>query len=255
MRSQLAGLSVVFLLATAALAQPDVNTIIGKMKQGLEPAHPSLRTIELVTSAQIGAEQPTRRTARQARKNVQGHNYFLTTMVSADGTPGFTLLVREGNKGERDMQWVYLPTVRRVMKMSPTGDYQSFADSDFTYADLGFVNLRSKYKLLGTEQKNGVKTYKVQATPPENWYFSRVITWVDANTFLPVAREYYDPANQLWKAETFDQVSTIDGTPTVLHLHVDDKQMGASSDMNVSAVSYDVNLPDDLFDPTKLGEA
>ena len=75
MRSLLAGLSLVALLATAATAQPDVDTIVANMKKSLEPARPSVRTIELVTSSMV-------RTLGRAGSKLF---FKLATMVSTSG--------------------------------------------------------------------------------------------------------------------------------------------------------------------------
>ena len=45
--------------------------------------------------------------------------------------------------------WMYLPALDRVRQIVPVETYQRFFDTDFTYADLGFVSRRGQYRLLG----------------------------------------------------------------------------------------------------------
>ena len=81
------------------------------------------------------------------------------------------------------------------------------------------------------------------------------MTWIAADSHLPVERDFYDPSNTLWKVETFEQVTDIDGVPTPLRLRMVDKHEGGSTEINVSEVRYDIDIPDSLFDRAHLREA
>jgi hypothetical protein len=61
--------------------------------------------------------------------------------------------------------------------------------------------------------------------------------------------------NQLWKTETFEDITVIDGTPTVLQFRMEDKLGGTSTTLRVSGVRYAAPVPDDLFDPLRLPSA
>jgi hypothetical protein len=78
------------------------------------------------------------------------------------------------------------------------------------------------------------------------------VLWIGEGTMLPLERDYYDPAGMLWKTETFDSVTTIDGVPTILHVQMKDLEGKTSTDLNVSSVKYDVEVPDSVFDPGQL---
>ena len=136
--------------------------------------------------------------------------------------------------------------------------FRAFLESDFTLADLGFVSLRSHYKLLGEEGRGGPRAYKIQempGAPQAKWYYSRILAWIAADSHLPLERDFYDPSNTLWKVETFEQVTDIDGVLTPLRLRMEDKEQGGSTEIDVSEVRYDIDIPDSLFDPAHLREA
>ena len=166
------------------------------------------------------------------------------------------LLIRE-HKDHPDEQWMYLPTIRRVRKLVPVGAYESFLGTDFTLADLGFVNLRDrKFSLLGEETFAGTPAYKVQEVlAGPHYYYSRIVSWVAKDTMLPLRRDYYDAANQLWKTELYQDAAVIDGVPTVLRMHMEDRLQDTSTELRVSEVQYDPTIPDELFDAQKLPEA
>jgi hypothetical protein len=54
----------------------------------------------------------------------------------------------------------------------------------------------------------------------------------------------------LWKTELFEE-ETIDGVPTPIRIQMQDLQGKSSTEMRVSDVRYDVEVPDALFDPMK----
>ena len=101
----------------------------------------------------------------------------------------------------------------------------------------------------------GMADIKVQEIPRQPWYYLRIVTWVAADSFLPLERDYYAPSKRLWKIERFEEIKRIDGVPTPLWITMEDLRDGSSSTLEVSDVRYDTNVPDTLFDPGRLPEA
>ena len=246
--------SVLIAAAPAMAGPPNAQTIVQGMKEALEPDRPSTRTLVLAVRAADGFT--TEWTARQARKRLPDGNGNLTVILEPDDVRGVALLIRE-HKDHPDEQWMYLPAIRRVRKIIPVGAYESFLGTDFTLADLGFVNLRDrKFNLLGEETVAERPAYKVQeimAGPV--FYYSRIVTWVAKDTMLPLRRDYYDAANQLWKTELYQDTTVVNGVPTVLRIRMEDRQQNTSTELRVSEVGYDATIPDDLFDPQRLPQA
>jgi hypothetical protein len=56
----------------------------------------------------------------------------------------------------------------------------------------------------------------------------------------------------LWKTQICDSATVIDGVPTILHVQLKDLEGKTSTDLNVSSVKYDVDVPDSVFDPDRL---
>jgi len=246
--------ALVSILATATpamAAPPNASTILHRMKAALEPDRPSTRTLVLATQAEDGSTVEW--TARQARKKLPDGNRILTVILEPDDVKGVAFLIWE-RAGRPDEQWIYLPTVRRVRKLVPVSAYESFLGTDFTFADLGFVDLRDrKFSLLGEEPVAGVPAYKIrEVLAGPVFYYSHIVTWVAKDTMLPLRRDYYDAGNRLWKTELYQDIATIDGTPTVLRLRMEDKTSNTSTELRVSRVRYDAAIPDELFDPQKL---
>lgn len=233
-------------------APPDMSSLMKKMKAALEPDRPSTRKIVVsVTSGGTTVEW----TAAQARKELPDGKRVLTVALAPEGIQGVALLDWERAKPPQK-QWVYLPALRRVREIFPVTAFEPFLDTDFTYYDLGFVELDARgFTFLGEETHDGVRSYKVQQIPRNPWYYSRIVTWVAADTFHPLERDYYDPAKQLWKVERFENITTIDGVPTALKIVMKDVQQGGSSELRVSNVRYDVDVSNEIFNPDFLAKA
>jgi outer membrane lipoprotein-sorting protein len=232
---------------------PDADRIVAQMKAALEPDKPSVRTMTM-SVRQDGESQAF--TVAQARSKVAGEPRSLTVLLAPDDARGLAYLVADKAPGSKEnKEWLYVPVVRRVRELVPAENYTSFLDSDFTYADLGFLDLGSTNKLLGSDTVGGKKAYKVESIPgstTKQWYYARIVTWVDAETLLPLRREYYAPSGLMFKVATFDSVSRVDGMPTPFRITMENIPNRTSSELTVTNVTYAAKIPDEIFTPAKL---
>ena len=241
----------VTVVPAGAKAQSPVMDIVTKMKAALEPARPNIRKIDVTFTSE---GETVTSVAREAYRQSADGKKLVMVFVEPPDIKGNAYLMSEP-KGKPSALWMYMPFLRRIRELTPVDAYEHFLGTDFSYADLGFVRLNPNYRLVGEEDHGGKKTYKIEeSSTKERAYYSRVVTWVAKDSMLPVQRDYYDVAGQLWKTETFE-IETIDGTPTPIHIQMKDLENKSSTDLRISAVSYDVKLPDDLFDPLKLPAA
>jgi len=254
MRTLLIVLSVVgSLVRSTSAAPPDVATMVAKMKAALEPPKASVRQLTLSISAEGGA--PTQWTLAEARKSVDGQNRLLTVLLAPQDDRGIASLLLEATAAKPAMIALYVPDLRRVRTLTGGGANETVLGSDFTYADLSFISPKDHYKFVGTEKLNGKDAYKIEQTPLNPWYYSKVVAWIDPTTMLPIERTYYDPAGALWKVEGFEDVSTIDGQPVATRIKMQDKQTGGSSEIVVTNIRFGVDLPDALFQKDGLPSA
>lgn len=236
----------------AAAVSPDTMTIVNQMKAAFEPVRPSLRKMVITVSSDEGYQQ-ARWVAGVARKQLPDGKRNLIVILEPESMRSNALLIEERGDQE-DMLWLYTPVIQRVRGIVPVDAYERFCGTDFTYSDLGFVSRRGAYRFLGEETHAGVRAYKIEEAPQEQWYYSRIVTWVATESLLPLQRDYYDRAGRLWKTEFFEQMSVIDGVPTPLRIRMHDVQRDSTTELQMSEVRYDVELPDVLFDPQRLRE-
>ena len=232
-----------------AAQTPDVSTILQKTKSALEPSRSS--TSKLAIHVKTSSGEVATWGADQARGTQGGENWILLVLVTPPDVKGLAMLARE-KPGEDAVAWDYIPLIRRVRELSPGQTYEPFMGTEFTYADLTFYDIRGKYKVAGEEEHGGGKTYRIEGLPSNDYYDSKIVTWINTTTFLPVERDYYDKANRLWKVELFQNVKDVQGVPTVTQFMMEDKQANTSTSIDVSQVQYDTKLPSNLFEPEKL---
>jgi len=248
------GLLVALLLLTAAAPAQAVPSYTEKLyidaKAAIEPDRPSVRKFIVVVAGNQGA--PAQWVGRQARKKLSDGRRTLTVFMEPEAVKGFALLVWE-RVDQPPLEWVYLAPVRRVLKGIDLDEFP-FIYSDLTFADLGVMKLGDRQlTLLGAEQRAGKRTFKIQEVPREERAYARIITWLPSDTKLPMEREYYDAADALLKTERFD-VQAVDGALLPIKLRVENKIENTNTELHVSDVHYDIDVPDRLFDPSKLGQ-
>jgi hypothetical protein len=212
-------------------------------------------TRKLVITVKEGSKVTSILAARNATKEFPDGRHSLLVMLEPESIKGSAhLFWRRTDK--TTAEWVYSPTIRRIRSISGLTAYDSFFGTDFTYADLGIKDPGGTHRLLGEEVREGVKTYKVETIPRERWYYSRIISWISSDTYLPVQRDYYDSNDRHWKTKLFENVITIDNTPKPLLVRMLDLQRNHSTEVSISDVCYDVEyLTKKDFDPEKLDEA
>jgi hypothetical protein len=249
MRTLRVALACTLLAAASALAAPpDAATLATRMKAALEPERSSVRQMTLTISG-IGGPGgvETKYTVVQARKKIDGRARMLTAITAPASDRGIASLVEDGDKTHVDVVAVWLPMIRRVRTLTPLGQNEAFLGSDFTYADLGLVDMKGTYSVGSATEKNGTKVWELQVIPAQPWYYSKVVAFLDQNTLLPIERDYYDPSGHLWKVETFSDVTVVDGTPVAFTVRMEDREAKSWSTMVTQSVKFDVDLPDELF--------
>lgn len=239
--------------SVAVAAEPNPNQVIRDMTQALEPSKASTRVMTL-TAKQGGDTQSVK--LIQARKILpDGTRGSLTFVIEPTDARGLAYLELHDAKGEAK-EYTYAPVIRRVRELTPAESYTAFLDTDFTYGDLGFLPTNDQNELLGTEKEGNGKTfYKVQSTPSataQQWYYSRYVTWISAETSLPVKREYFSPAGELFRLALFEDIVQIDGVATPTKITMTNLPSKSSSELVISSVSYNNSIPDEFFSPKML---
>ncbi len=103
--------------------------------------------------------------------------------------------------GRDDDQWIYLPALRRVKRISSDSSSDYFMGSDFTYDDLGERHpSKDRHRILRTETFKGEECYVVESRPKDkNYMYSKTVTWIIKDKWIGLKREFYDEDGCLLK--------------------------------------------------------
>jgi len=133
-----------------------------------------------------------------------------------------------------DDQWLYLPALKRVKRISSRNKSGPFMGSEFAYEDMTSQEVEKyDYKFLREEILDGRKTFVIERYPryPHSGY-TRQIVWLDQEMYQPLKVEFYDRKNALlktltlsgyqqyldryWRASQMEMVNHRNGKSTVL---------------------------------------
>jgi hypothetical protein len=235
-------------------SKPGAAEVVNRMRQALEPTVPSVRVMTLKVYGQKGSVVQWR--MAQARAEVNGSKWMLTVMVlPSSWGEGIALLDEDNPSSAGGVEYIYLPAVQRVRRFTWLQAWEPFFGSDFSFQDFSFPRLGGNAKVKGTGMHNGAECYRLEERLANNPYYSKVETWVAADTGLPVERDYYDLSGKLYKTERYEQIVTIQNVPTIMKIVMTDVQMDRSSELDVTSVKYDKAAPAKLFDPDNLPNA
>ena len=130
-----------------------------------------------------------------------GERSLITFMTPAD-VKGTKMLSWVHNDLKDDEQWLYLPSLRRVKRISGGQRTSSFMGSEFSYEDIvsGQAVEKFGYKLLS---KIKDKSWTIESRPKLKSGYSKKIGTYSVKYMNPVKVEYYDRRDELFKIATF----------------------------------------------------
>lgn len=104
-----------------------------------------------------------------------------------------------------DDQWLYLPALKRVKRISSSNKSGPFMGSEFAFEDLSSQEVEKyKYKWLSDEVVDGKDSFVSEVYPQyKHSGYTRLIIWMDKEIYMPLKIEFYDRKNSLLKTLTF----------------------------------------------------
>ncbi|MBT7108287.1 MAG: outer membrane lipoprotein-sorting protein, partial [Methylococcales bacterium] len=100
-----------------------------------------------------------------------------------------------------DEQWLYLPALKRVKRISSSNKSGPFLGSEYAFEDLtSFEIPKFSYRFLRAENYQERPCFVLEFIPqyPYSGY-TREQVWIDSERYIPVKVDYYDRKNALLK--------------------------------------------------------
>jgi hypothetical protein len=234
-------------------------------EKGLEVA----RKVEIANRGYIGETSDSEmvlidaqgtKTVRKLRskiKEVEGKgDKSISEFLSPKDVKG-TKMLTWTHKTEDDDQWLYLPTFRRVKRISSGAKSASFLGSEFSYEDLGGQEVdKYNYKFLAEEKIAKKSMWKLERTSKKKSGYSKEIVWMIKDFMNPFKIEYYDRKGELLKVANFGKFKKYKiGKKTMYRagfIHMKNVQTKKESKFSWSNRKIGVKLSDKIFDKRKL---
>ena len=170
------------------------------------------------------------------------------------------LLTFDYDDPERDDdQWLYLPALKKVRRISAAdrGDY--FMGTDFTFEDMKQTPELSDYhwKLLGSEQVDGQDCWKVEGRPVSDAVmrdlgYSRMVQYVRKDNDMTIRVDYQDQAGRELKHLHVLDLRQIQGIWSPMKVEMINVQSRHKTILEFSEQSYNTGLKDRLFTQRSL---
>lgn len=179
---------------------------------------------------------------------------FYLSPKSVKGTAFLTFDYPEANR--EDDQWLYLPAMRKVRRISASDRGDHFLGTDFTYEDIRMENKVSiedyTRKTVGEELIDGHRCYVVQSIPvsekvAKELGYSRVVSWVDAEIWMARKSEFWDVRGNPLKSIISTDIRQVQGIWTTHRLEAKNHKTGHTTVFTITDVDYNTGVDDDLF--------
>ncbi len=148
-----------------------------------------------------------------------------------------------------DDQWIYLPALKKVKRISSDSKGDYFMGSDFTYDDLGDRNPEEdNHKILRTEKINGLECYVIESKPKdEDYMYSKTITWVVKDRWYGLKKVFYDEDGEHLKTLTLKKVENIKGYWIITNVEMKNVQKNHKTIMKLSNLKIDSGISSRMF--------
>ena len=155
-----------------------------------------------------------------------------------------------------DDQWLFLPALKRVKRISSSNKSGSFMGSEFSYEDFAAQEIEKyTYKWIRDETYDNKDCFIVEYYPVDkkNSGYSRQVTWIDKDEYRIQKVEFYDKKNFHLKTLTISGYNQyLDKFWRADQLNMINHQNGKSTQLEFPDYKFDVGLDENDFTKNAL---
>jgi len=175
-------------------------------------------------------------------------------------------------KREQDV-WLWLPSLKKIRKISQSASDDSFLGSDFTVEDITTRRFEDEtYKLVKEDNFPGYtseymkKTYSkdtpcyvIEATPKRtNWYYAKRLVWVDKNYGVNIYEEKYNSKGEKFQTIfRLHKIFDVSGKEYPLQMFLEGKELrsGHRTEIINDTVEIERGLSEKQFTPEVISRS
>jgi outer membrane lipoprotein-sorting protein len=163
-------------------------------------------------------------------------------------------------RGEKDQQWLWSPSTRRVRRLGDAQRDENFFGTDLSYRDLELVvriqqwnDDEAKATLASDEDVDGKPCHVVDLVPKNKEFpYARYRLWFGTADGLLWRVDVWDLEDRLFKRVTLGRYERVGRYATAMESDVATLPYGTHTAYKMRDVHYDTDVPDSIFDVANL---
>ena len=189
----------------------------------------------------------TRSSSLRSITKDDGEKQIIWFLSPADDK-GVAFLKIEHDDRDDEMR-IWLPSFKKIRRISSKKRSDSFMGSDMSYEDLSSRQLDEyTFTLIGQEVYDSISCHLLESIPKEHIRsgYNRHITWVDSTLLIPLKEESYDKSGIILKEKYFTY-KKMDTYQILREIQVTNVQKNHSTHLKFENIELDMGVKDDLF--------
>lgn len=254
-------LPLIMILASEFLAEPTLaqsaaekGTRIAKAARAAENGFGNF-TADMSMILRNKRGQDSRRAIRIKVLEVPGDGNKVLFVIDNPRDVKGTAFLTHGHRTKPDDQWLYLPALKRVKRISSSRRSGSFIGSEFSYEDLNTPEVEKyRYSWVRDERCGSLSCTVSEWIPVEKGSgYSRQLVWHDTNELRVWKIEYYDRKNSHLKTLTYNGYNRYLGRYwRASQLNMENHVTGKSTELNWNNFKFRTTLSERDFSQTGL---
>jgi predicted RND superfamily exporter protein len=154
-----------------------------------------------------------------------------------------------------DEQWLYLPSLKRIKRISSNNKSGPFMGSEFAYEDLASQEVdKYTYRYVESQMVHNEPGHVVERQPVDtNSGYARQKVWVDGTHWRPAKIEFYDRKNELLKTVTYTDYKRYSNDKwRASKMVMENHQTGKSTTLLWEDIQFGADLSSRDFDKNAL---
>lgn len=162
------------------------------------------------------------------------------------------------HKAGSDDQWLYLPALKRVKRISSRNKSGSFMGSEFAYEDISSQEVEKyTYKYIKDEPCSDADCFVVERDPVDELSgYTRQVAWINKKEYRPEKIDFYDRKNSLLKTLTYKDYQQYLGKYwRANEMYMQNHQTGKTTLLSWTNYKFGTGLTERDFDKNSLKRA
>lgn len=216
--------------------------------------HDDRVTVEMVLRNRAGQESTRRMDRLSLESTERGRGDRSLIVFEAPRDIEGTALLSHTRILEPDDQWLYLPALGRVKRISSGNRSGPFVGSEFAYEDLVSQEVdKYRYRWLRDERCDALPCAVVERYPRyESSGYTRQVVWWDLEEYRIRKIEYYDRKDALLKTLVYDGWAEHDGYWRPARMTMENHQNGKSTELRFREWRFGTGIAETEFTAARL---